>query len=105
MKPLIVHYYPLLKALSKIKPATLQQKVLRKLRSDEEFVRCLREVCRNIADSIVKLSDREKRRLNRHSKVIRGIIKKQKKQVEQSGGFIQIAVPLLASVISSLLAK
>lgn len=99
---LLARYYPLLKAITGM-CGTCRKRLLTKLAQDPEFVKCMREITENVLKENVELSVKDKRRLNRHAKVISSLRKS--KGVTQSGGFLNIVVPLLASVVGELIAS
>ena len=100
-RPLITSYYPLLQAVSKIKSQKNQKMILQNLAKDIKFVACLRELAKNTANGNLKLSQADKRRLNKYSTIVRALIKK--KSVNQAGGFIQAILPIISSLVGSLL--
>lgn len=100
---LLEQYWPLLQAVTKIKNRAAQRTVLRHLRKHKPFVQLLKEISVNTVNQNIKLDARHKRRLNKHSKVIKGLTKS--RYVDQAGGFLGIVVPILATVIGELLRK
>lgn len=102
-RELIVDYFPLLQALTKVKEGPGKRQLLRQLTKDPDFKRCLQEIAVNITKGAVDLSAKDKRRLNKHSDVIRRL--KRSKSVSQSGGFLNIVVPLLATIVGELIAN
>lgn len=94
-------HFPLLTAVAKIKNKKAQALVLRHLSKDKAFVSTLREVAKNVIAGNLKLSARDKRLLNRHTRIIRALAKR--KNVAQSGGFIQAVLPFLASALGDIL--
>ena len=77
--------------------------ILKQLKKNKKIVNCMKEVARNLMSGKLNLSAADKRKLNKHSSIVRSLAKGRK--VEQSGGFLNIALPILASVVSSLLLK
>lgn len=102
-RELIVDYFPLLQALTKIREGSAKKSLLRQLTKDPNFKLCLQEIAANVAKGAVDLSTKDKRRLNKHSDVIRRL--KRNKSVSQSGGFLNIVVPLLATIVGELIAN
>lgn len=92
--------FPLLRAIAKIKDKKGQELILRQLTKHRPFVVLLREIAQNTIDENIKLSAKDKKKLNKHSEVIRALTKQ--KKVHQSGGFLGIIVPLLAASIAGL---
>lgn len=103
-KPLVVTYYPLLKCITKIKDKRLQRKVLRQLCKEKRFKQCICELVDNTVKENIKLSTADKKRLNKESDVIRSVLKKREK-INQTGGFLNIVVPLLATVVGEIIAS
>jgi hypothetical protein len=93
-------YFPLLRAIAKIKDRKAQALILKQLTKHKPFVVLLREIAQNIIEQNIELTATDKKRLNKHSEVIRGLTKK--KKVHQSGGFLGVIVPLLAASIAGL---
>lgn len=102
-RELIVDFYPLLKALTRIKEGPAKKTLLRQLTRDPDFKRCLQELATNVVNGAVELSAKDKRRLNKQATVIRRL--KKRRSVSQSGGFLNIVVPLLATIVGELIAN
>lgn len=96
-------FLPLLKAIITIKDKKVQKKVLRQLARDTDFARLMREIASNTINNNLVLTPRQKTILNKHTSTVRGLLKK--KKIQQSGGFLQIVVPLLATLLSDLITK
>lgn len=103
-RPLVATYYPLLKCVTKIKDKKIQRKVLRQLCKEKLFKNCICEIVDNTVKENINFSDRDKKRINREAKVIRAVQKK-KRNFEQTGGFLNIVVPLLATVVGELISS
>lgn len=100
-RELVVDYFPILKALTKIKESPAKTKLLRQLTRDPDFKRCMQEIAKNVTR--IPLSAKDKKMLNKHTDVIRRL--RRKKSVSQSGGFLNIIVPLLATIVGELIAN
>jgi len=100
---LITEFYPLLQALTKIKDEKCRHKCLKALAKDERFAACMKEIATNLMDENIQLTVKDKRKINKHATVVRSLAKSEK--ISQSGGFLNIVVPLLASVVAELLAR
>lgn len=96
-------YFPLLQAIASIRSKRAQRLVLKHLKKHRPFVVLLRELAENTVKQNIKISAENKKKLNKHSTVIKALVKK--KQVEQSGGFLGVIVPLLAQAIAGLVAQ
>lgn len=93
----------MLKAVAGIKDKRAQLLVLKQLKKHRPFVVLLRELAENTIKQNIKLTEKEKKKLNKHAVVIKALTKK--KKVEQSGGFLGIIVPLLAELIGGLVSR
>lgn len=100
---LVKRYYPLLVAVVKIKDVKCRNKILKELSKDEDFAKCMKEITENVLEENITLSVKDKKRLNKHAKVITNLQKG--RGISQSGGFLNIVVPLLATVVSELLSR
>lgn len=100
---LLIEFYPLLRAITRIKDEKCRRKCLKALAKDDRFAACLKEISVNVMKDNMKLSVKDKKRLNKHSKIVRSLVKSQK--ISQSGGFLNIVVPLLATVVADLIAR
>lgn len=101
--PRLQRYFPLLRAVASIKDKRAQQLVLKHLKKHRPFVVLLRELAENTIQQNIRLTKKDKKKLNRHAEVIKSLVKK--KKVEQSGGFLGVIVPLLAAEIAGLVAR
>jgi hypothetical protein len=96
---------PKLLRLRKAKPAK-RKKLLEE--ADDSLVHCICETAHNCLNTNIPLTGAQYLRLSRHKKTLRRLtkkgesIKKKRKILKQSGGFI---LPLLAPVLSWLLGK
>lgn len=96
-------YYPLLRAVASIKNKKAQKLVLKHLKKHRPFVVLLRELAENTVNQNIHFTEPQKKKLNKHAKVIKSLVKK--KNIEQSGGFLGVIVPLLAAEIAGLVAR
>lgn len=102
-QPLTVQYYPLLRALTRVHDKKLQRKLLRMLCREKKFKTCVCEIAHNTIKGNIALTAKDKKRINRHSTIVRKILRK--KSIDQSGGFLNIVVPLLASVVGEIISS
>lgn len=92
--------------VASIKVPKLRQQLLKVLKSQPKYYIALREIAYNTVRKNLILSSKEKQRLKKHKRVLVDLAKKQKsakkkkKLVEQSGGFLPILLPLVASLLS-----
>ena len=100
-EPLLATYFPLVKAVAAIKSKKNKRLILKQLSKDAGFAGCLREIAKNIIAQDINLEESDKKKLNKHSKIVRHLANS--KKIEQSGGFLNIAVPILASIVSEII--
>ena len=95
----------ILRTIQKARP-DLRQSLLKL--ADEDLIRCIVECADNTLKGHVQLSPFQKKRLSRHKKFLRRLVKRgeawrtKRKLIAQSGGFL---LPLLAPVIGALVAS
>ena len=89
----------------------LSKKEKEKLLKNTTFVNCICEICLNMVKRVIPLKTDQKRKLRRHSNIIRKLVRKvktnknlkhKKKLLQQGGG---VFLPLLFSVVGPLLSK
>ena len=101
---------PLLKVIAKLSNAN-RKKVLSEVGGDEILYKALREIAHNTIKGNVKLNKYQKAKLKPYSRTLEELctstkcLKRRKKLVVQSGGFLPILIPAVASLIASLVAK
>ena len=101
---------PLLKTISKLSKAN-RSKILSEVGGEDAVYKALREIAHNTIKGNVKLNNYQKAKLKPHARTLRNLctsnkcLKRRKKLVVQSGGFLPILIPAVASLISSLVAK
>ena len=100
---LVVQFYPLLKAITQAKDAKCRKQLLQQLSRDPQFAQCMKEITENVVEQNIPLSTKDKIKLNKQSKVIRAL--RNSRGISQSGGFLNIVVPLLASVVGEIIAS
>lgn len=86
----------------------LQQKQIIS-RAEKELIKCICECSLNILNGNVKLSDKQKKQLRKHKKVLRNLSSrkggvKQKKKIVQRGGAAFLPA-LLAPILGGLISK
>lgn len=77
-------------------------------KADEQFISNICEMCDNILNGNIKLTDKEFKQLKKHKKSLRLLIKRsslrnKKKILTQQGGFLQYLIPAAISGISSII--
>lgn len=92
------------KFIAKIKDKSLQKKLLKDIANDNTF-RALKEIAINYNSGNIK-SDKK---IKKYSKFLKKFAKKsnsklnKRKLVIQSGGFLQLALPVIATLLSEIL--
>jgi len=100
--------YLLLKALKKASPSE-RKHLLRKCNDD--FIKCLCDICYNICAGNCKISSKERRCLARNKKSIRNLTNKHKSinakrnDLVQKGGFLSSLIVPAISVAASLIGE
>jgi hypothetical protein len=95
----------MLKMIQKARP-DLRQSLIKM--ADQKLIRCIVESAANTLKGNVRLSAAEKRKLSRHKKVLRRLVKRgehwkaKRKYIAQKGGFL---IPLLTPIVGALLSK
>lgn len=96
-------YWPVMNVLGQVKSKKLIEDIIKEYSKDEDFCVCVRQLTKNFVKKNIPLKkDSKKKELNKHERVVRGVLNKNRKVsrrfVKQSGGFL----PILASAIASL---
>ena len=104
--------WKLLQTIARNKHARSRKTQLKRAVEDNDFCRCVREICHNIVKRKVSLPLKDVKKLQKHKKSILSLAKKgqSKKLVQhhivQSGnGFLPILIPLLSVVLERILKK
>ena len=97
-----------LKLVMKIKDKTKRNIILEYLSQKDEIYNALREIAVNIMKKNIKLNKNQLKRLGRHGNTIidlnDGVKRKQRKRiVQQSGGFLPWLLPVVATVLGSII--
>jgi len=101
---------PLLKVVSKLTKEN-RKKILSQLGGEDVVYNALREIAHNTIKGNIKLNNIQKSKLKPYSRTLKELCStkscknKRKKLVVQSGGFLPILIPAVASIISSLVAR
>jgi hypothetical protein len=100
---------PFLKLVASIKKSATRREILEALSNDETFQKALREIAKNTVRGAIKLSPSDIKKLKTHKGTIKSLSKKRlsanrkKKLISQSGGFLPILIPIVASLIGELI--
>lgn len=110
MSNLLRKQMPLIQAICKSNPTT-KRKLLSTLSDNKDFYSAVSEICLNICKGNVKLSSKIKNQLKPYKSCIINFagktkcVQKRKKLIKQSGGFLSIVLPIIASVLTDILLK
>lgn len=109
MSSLVKNNAQVLKLLTRIRPEA-RKKVIHAL--DKETICSICECAHNTLKGNVRLSSAQKQKLSRHRKVLRRLSQQgeswriKKKVIKQSGGFLApLLIPVLTSILQSILTK
>ena len=72
---LVIQFYPVLKAVTRLKDKACRKKLLKQLARDPQFAKCMKEITENVVRENIPLSKKDKLKLNREAKVIRALRK------------------------------
>jgi predicted nucleotidyltransferase len=98
----------ILEYISTIRDKKLRQANLRYVSKDPRFYSTLREIAYNAVRGNIKVPKHVVNKLNKYKRVLRGLVKKEKsklkqrKLVEQSGGFLPYLIPIVSTLLSTL---
>ena len=103
---------PFFKIVARL-PDKSRKLILNDLGGDQTAYDALHEMAYNTIKGNVKLKKSHKRKLKRHDKVLKKFcclknkksLKKRKQLLIQSGGFLPILIPAVASLLTSILSK
>lgn len=102
-----------LQALTRVKDRDSREVVLKHLGDDKILYDALSEIARNYLKGNINLSTSQSKKIKRHSKVLKELCckknrkcaKKRKELLVQSGGFLPILIPAVASIISAIISR
>lgn len=106
---LLREHLPRLEFIASLKQSKLRTAVLKEFSKDPTFCRALREVAKNTLKRNVSIRGDQVKELYKHRKVIKGLAKRKNKRsvkrklVEQSGGFLPILIPIIATAIGEII--
>jgi len=101
----------ILKAISRIKNYKARQKILNEFNGEECIYKAIKEMAVNVVNGNIKLSRIQRTKLAKYKSFIKEAAKptnsklKRKRVIVQSGGFLPYLVPVVLSLLSSILAK
>ncbi|KAK2708361.1 hypothetical protein QYM36_014091 [Artemia franciscana] len=101
--------HPFVEILAKAKPK-LRRALLQNL--DKDIVKAFSELCLNITNSNISMPLCQKKRCSQHRKIIRdlsvkkkNIKQKRRKLVQPGSGFFGVLLPIIGSLIGSVLTR
>lgn len=100
---------PFLRALAKIKDSKSRKTALNEVSGETKIQKALREIAKNVVRRKLKLTKKHLAGLVRHKRTISSLTKKKLSQpkkknlVVQSGGFLPILIPLVASILGEVI--
>lgn len=109
MSKLLQKYWHRLEIIASIKRKQLRRELLKEFSKDEDFCKVLRELARNTVNRNIPLKRFHVRQLQSHKRTILALSKKKtkksvrKKAIVQSGGFLPVLIPIVASLLGELL--
>lgn len=85
-----------------------QKELLKQFGKKECFYLALKEIARNLIKGNIKVSEKQRKLLNKHRKVIVNLACKENKKnriktVSQVGGFMGVALPLVLTLVTELI--
>ena len=102
---------PFFKIVARL-PDKSRKLILNDLGGDQTAYDAVQEIAYNTIKGNVKLKKSQKRNLKKHEKVLKKFcclkkkcLNKRKQLLVQSGGFLPILIPTIASLLTTLLAK
>lgn len=102
-------FQPEFQVLAKVESQKLREDLLKEFSRNPDFCRCVRELVKNAVKLNLPLTKSEKKVLDQHQKVVKGVLSKRRQTsrrfIKQSGGFLPILVPILATLLGEIVAK
>jgi hypothetical protein len=102
--------WQVLKLVASVNSPALRKKLLTQLCKSDDFLKALREICKNTVSRRVPLTTQQAKRLKRHKQAIFDLsdkktpVTRRRKLAEQSGGAIlPILIPIVASLLGEVL--
>jgi hypothetical protein len=108
------HCYQVLSLVAKVKDKRLREAILKQISCEEKIYAAVSELATNTIKGNIPLTEAQKNKLRKQKKFIEGLkcqkkgrLSKEgkKKFVEQSGGFLNVVLPIIATVLADLLMK
>ena len=110
-KELIEKYWLGLSIIAGLRTKEERDPVIRFLSKEREFRRLIRWICQNFQDKKIPLDEQTRKKLIKHRAIFMEIcnkklsVKKKRDLTIQSGGFLPILIPILASVIGEIISR
>lgn len=102
-------YLNLLKVISDLKDTKVRKNLLRAVKNDKQFFRATKEIMQNVLHGNIPLDKPQLKKLQKYKRVIRKLscshinCKKRSSLIVQSGGALSILVPLVVSLLQTLI--
>jgi hypothetical protein len=97
--------------VARVKNEKLRKKILKAMTCDDHIYRALHELVNNTIKGTIPLTSAQKAKLRRQRKFIQSISckkassKQRKEVIVQSGGYLSVIYPIVASLLSNLLTE
>lgn len=97
-----------LKFVASVKNPLLRTKLLSEL-SDDNLFKALNEIAINYFKGNINLNSKQKRQIKKYNRLLKRLTNKnsnksiKKRLIKQSGGFLPILLPTLASIVTALI--
>jgi len=103
-------HWKLLESIARNKHCGSRKTQLKHAAEDESFHKCMREICHNVVKRKVPLALKDVKRLYKYKKPINEIAKKKTRQrrkhiIQGGAGFLPILIPIISSLLASVLSK
>lgn len=98
-------FLPVLQAIAKIKLNSDRLEVIKIFSKDKKFVKAIKEIAANTVNKNIPLTAKDKVSLRRHKQVILDLASKggKKTLVQSGGGFLPLLIPIVSTVLGSML--
>jgi len=110
MKSKISKHFDKLSFIASIRNPNLRSKILSDIANDDLY-KALNEIALNYQNGNIVLNSKQKNQIKKYKRLLQRLTIKsnnstvKKKLIQQSGGFLPILIPTIASIITSLIAS
>lgn len=101
----------LLEVISAVKKKSLREQILKDLSKNDELFDAISEISKNTVTGRLKLTEKQKSVLKKYKKVLIEMAmkpkgkRKRKKLIVQTGGFLPILIPTIATLLAVILTR